>query len=53
MKNDKYYGLLRSRDDQWGVDLNWVRNQVIVTTYIHFSSLYSQILESLLTLEWC
>ena len=53
MKIDKYYGSLRSRDNQWGVDLSLSRNQVIITTNIYiFLSLYSQILESLLTLEW-
>ena len=50
MKNDKYYGSLRSRDNQWGVDLSLSSKQVIITTYIYFSSLYSQILESVLPL---
>ena len=50
MKNGKYYGSLRSRDNQWGVDLSLSRNQVIITTYIYFSSLYSQIHESVLSL---
>ena len=50
MRNDKYYGSLRSRDNQWGVDLSLSRNQVIITTYIYFSSLYSQIHESVLSL---
>ena len=36
MKNDKYYGSLRSRDNQRGVDVSLSRNQVIITTYIHF-----------------
>ena len=35
MKNDKYYGSLRSQDNQWGVDVtvSLSRNQVIITTY--------------------
>ena len=36
MKNYKYYGSLRSRDNQWGVDLSLSSKQVIITTYIHF-----------------
>ena len=42
MKNDKYYGSLRSRDNQWGVDLRFVRRQVIITTYTHFFESESQ-----------
>ena len=42
MKNYKYYGLLRSRDNQWGVDLSLSRNQVMITTYIHFLESVSQ-----------
>ena len=36
MKNDKYYGSLRSRDNQWGVDLSLSSKHIIITTYIHF-----------------
>ena len=42
MKNDKYYGSLRLRDNQWGVDVSLSRNQVIITTYIHFLESVSQ-----------
>ena len=42
MKNDKYYGSLRSRDNRWGVDLSLSRKQVIITTYIHLLESVSQ-----------
>ena len=42
MKIDKYYGSLRSRDNRWGVDLSFVRNQVVITTYIYFLESVSQ-----------
>ena len=36
MKNDKYYGSLRSRDNRWGVDLRLFSKHIIITTYIYF-----------------
>ena len=34
MKNDKYYGSLRSRDYRWGVGLSLSSKHIIITTYI-------------------
>ena len=36
MKNDKYYGSLRSRDNQWGVDLSLSSKHISITTYIFY-----------------
>ena len=36
MKNDKYYGSLRSRDNQWGEVSVYPEKHIIITTYIHF-----------------
>ena len=37
MKNDKYYGSLRSRDNQWGVGFESIQKKhITLTTYIRF-----------------
>ena len=42
MKNDKYYGSLRSRNNRWGVDLSLSSKHIIITTYIYFIESESQ-----------
>ena len=41
MKNTKYYGSLRSRDNQKKVDLSQSSKRVIITTYTLLQSLSS------------
>ena len=36
MKNDKYYGSLRSRDNRWGEVSVYPERDIIITANIHF-----------------